>query len=206
MKTSLILFVFFVLTTSLTALAHDQDSEKGKGEIGMTFSSLGNVDYLSFAKSVGGPGYRGNGYNAVGLNYIYRINKTFDFETGIEYSAYKIIIEPNLPDIYHGVASLAKFSLINIPASVRLNFLRFFFLNGGAFFDVNAGDSGNIGHQGGIGANLGIGCKYDFNCGWSIFVNPYTKVHSIIPISASGSQGRLIESGFRFGLLYRLKK
>ncbi len=206
LKNKVVLLILLISGLSFTLVALGSDNQTGKGQIGVTFSSLGNVDFLSFAKSVGGPGYRGDGVKAFGLVYVYKINRTLDFETGLEYSDYKIIIEPNLPLIYHGTASLTRFSLINIPASLQVNFLKFFFLNGGAFFDINGLNSGAKENQSGLGASLGIGFKYNFKHGYSLFVNPFTKVHSLIPVTAISGQGRLIESGIRFGFLVQLNK
>ena len=206
MKIFFSFLTLLVLGTSLKIFAADNNSAKGKGQIGITFSSFGSNDLISFAKTMGGPGYHGEGFKAFGLAYVYKLNETLDFETGIEYSYHKIIIEPNLPLIYHGTPTLVRFSLINIPATIHINFLRYFFLNSGLFLGFGGSNPGEINRQNGIGINIGLGLKYEFRGGFSLFVNPYTKVHSLIPLTSIGGRGRLIESGFRFGFLARLNK
>jgi len=99
----------------------------------------------------------------------------------------------------------AKFSLINIPVTLRVNFLKYFFINGGILFDIDSSASSPIDSQTGIGSILGLGIKCDFKSGLSVFANPYLKAHSMIPFSSGDNHQRLMESGFRFGLMYQLK-
>ena len=136
--------------------------------------------------------------------YLYQLNQTFSVETGIEYAEYKIIVEPNLPMIYGGTPYPAKFSLMQIPATVRVNFLKYFFVNGGVFLDFGATSSNVAVDQNGIGANFGVGVKYEFNRRFSLFVNPYTKFHSLLPFTPTVNRDRLYESGFRFGVMISL--
>ena len=70
---------------------------------------------------------------------------------------------------------------------------------------MDAGTSGPIDGQTGIGSMLGLRIKYDFKSGLSVFVNPYYKMHSLVPFSSGDNHQRLMESGFRFGLMYQLK-
>jgi len=205
MKKSPILLYCLIFGISFTSKAIDAESVHGTSQFGLTFSSFGSNDLVSFQKMDGGPGYRSAGFESFGINYIYKLNRTIDFETGIEYTEYKIIVEPNLHLIYGGTSYSVKFSLIEIPATMRVNFLKYFFVNGGVFLDINAGNSGGIQSSEGLGANLGLGLRYDLNRTFSIFVNPYAKVHSIISFSSTDSQQLLFESGFRFGVMVRLE-
>lgn len=96
-------------------------------------------------------------------------------------------------------------SLIDIPVTLRANFLKYFYANSGVLFDIDISDSNTIDDQSGIGAMLGVGLNYDFGFGASIFINPYIKMHSIIPFSQEGSiHQRLTESAVRFGITYQL--
>jgi len=204
MKKSPILLYCLIFGISFTSKAIDTESVHGTSQFGLTFSSFGSNDLVSFQKMDGGPGYRSAGFESFGINYIYKLNRTIDFETGIEYSGYKIVVEPNLPLIYGGTSYSAKFSLIQIPATVRVNFLNYFFVNGGVFLDIGASSSKLDANQNGIGANLGLGLKFDLNNRLSLFVNPYAKIHSLMPFTSTLDHGRLYESGFRFGIMVRL--
>ncbi len=204
MKIISLLFCIPLLMFVLKSSAVETEGLKGKPQIGITYSSFGSNDLVGFDKMIGGASYQGNGFFTLGITYLYPINKTFDFETGIEYSKHSIIIEPYLPLIYHGKPVFIDFSLFTLPATLRVTFLKYFFVNGGLFLGFGGGNSTSVANQNGVGINLGLGLKYDFKRNLSLFVNPYTKVHSLIPFTSVEARQRLFESGFRFGILIRL--
>ena len=74
------------------------------------------------------------------------------------------------------------FSLINIPITVRANFLNYFFANGGLLLDFDVDTSSPV--ASGMGAILGIGSQYEFNNGIGLFVNPYAKTHALLTFSS----------------------
>jgi hypothetical protein len=198
----LLLFSIFVLT--LSSFAQKDEIPTRKGQLGISWSGFGSNDVYRSQELIGGASYHGDQFYTLGINYLYPLNKTFDIETGVEYSNHKIIITPM---VYPGMdypPHREKFSLISIPASVRVNFARYFFISGGIFLDIDASNSMPIDSQTGMGANLGIGVKYKFKCGVTAFVNPYTKAHSLLAFSPGTYQQHLMESGFRFGLMYQL--
>ncbi|HEY3388420.1 MAG TPA: hypothetical protein VGK38_02535 [Prolixibacteraceae bacterium] len=203
-------FVFFMLcfmiAISFRSFAQENEGATRKGQIGITFSSFGDNDVVRSEELMGGPSYNGDKFFTLGINYLYKLNNTFDIETGIEYSNHKIIIKPMaIPPMDYFPSYSADFSLINIPVTLRVNFLKYCFINGGLLFDIDASVSSPIDSQTGIGSLLGCGIKYDFNSGVSVFANPYLKMHSLIPFSSDKYHQRLMESGFRFGLMYTLK-
>jgi hypothetical protein len=206
MKKAAIFLMFFILKGTLTTYAQKDEVNNQKSQLGVIFSALGKCDIMSFQKSVGGAGYKGDKYFSLGLIYLYSLNKTLDLETGIEYSNYKIIITPNLPPQMDNTPHTENFSLIDIPLTLRVNFLKYCFINGGVGLDMDAGKFGTIDSQTGIGVNLGLGLKYSFKIGLSVFANPYFKVHSLISFSSVENPQRLMESGFKFGLIYRFNK
>lgn len=201
MKKTFLLIFCYVFTISIYAQKSEVKSRKGK--IGITFSSLGSADGLSSAK--GAASYTGNGFYAFGLNYIYSVNKTFDFETGVEYAHYTMTIHPNVPPDADKTPYDINYSLISIPLTARVNFLKYCFINGGLNLDIDPTISNPIGSQDGIGILLGLGMKYDSKYGISAFINPYFKAHSIVEFSSVENRQRVMESGFRFGIMYKLK-
>jgi hypothetical protein len=201
MKKTFLLIFCYVFTISIYAQKSEVKSRKGK--IGITFSSLGSADGLSSAK--GAASYTGNGFYAFGLNYIYSVNKTFDFETGVEYAHYTMTIHPNVPPDADKTPYDINYSLISIPLTARVNFLKYCFINGGLNLDIDPTISNPIGSQDGIGILLGLGMKYDSKYGISAFINPYFKAHSIVGFSSVENRQRVMESGFRFGIMYKLK-
>lgn len=206
MKKTASLLICLILAVTLSSYAQQDARPTTKGQVGITFSSLGNADLFTTAKTEGGPSYLGDGYFSIGINYLHPLNNTLDLESGMEFSNYKITIKPgvNPGNLYPSYG--AKFSLINIPLYLRVNFAHYFFVTGGLFLGVDASPSMPVGSQSGIGANVGLGLKYDFKGRVTAFVNPYIKAHSLVSFASDNhSRQHLIESGFRFGLLYRLK-
>jgi len=201
MKKISLLVLSFVIT--VLSFAQINDTLPQHGRIGITVSSFGSSDGLSFAK--GAASYTGNGFYAFGLNYIYSLNKTFDFETGVEYAHYTMSIHPNVPPGFENTPYDVNYSLINIPLTFRVNFLEYCFINAGLDLDFDPTVSNPIESQDGIGSVLGLGLKYDSKSGISAFVNPYFKVHRLIPFSQSNGSPRVLESAFRFGVMYKLK-
>jgi hypothetical protein len=207
MKKSALFILCFIFIALFSSFSQTKEDKTHKGQFGITFSSFGENDVVRSHESMGGASYIGDKFFTFGIDYLYKLNNTFDVETGIEYSNHKIIIKPmvipNMDSYSPGYS--ASFSLINIPVILRVNFLKYFFVNGGLLFDMDASTSSPIDSQTGIGSILGLGIKYDFKCGVSAFVNPYYKFHSMVSFLSNDNHQRLMESGFRFGLMYSLK-
>ncbi len=70
--------------------------------------------------------------------------------------------------------------MLNIPVTVRANFLKYFWANGGMIVGLDISKDSPIDSQGGIGALVGLSAKCDFKCGATVFVNPYTKFYSLL--------------------------
>ena len=197
--------IFLILVTQMLN-AQDSPGPKNWGQIGITYSSFGNNDVFRNDGLMGEASYTGKQFYTLGINYLRPVNHWIDLETGLEYSKHTILIGPNLPPDADREPYKAKFSLINIPMSLRANFLKFFFFNSGLFLDIDANKSSSIDNQTGIGGLLGLGARYHLKCGASIFINPYFKLHALIPFSPDDNQQKVYESGVRVGLAYQLKR
>jgi hypothetical protein len=196
-KIRYLLFLFIFSTSLLLAQ---------KSEIGFTMSVLSNNSVYRFRSIEDDADYTAGKSASFGFTYLKPLNNWLDIETGIEYfigNASIISIVPTyngLTDYYHN----GSVSLINIPVGVRANFLKYCFVNGGVLFGIDVSKDSPINSQTGLGVQLGAGLKYDFKTGISLFVNPYIKIHSLIPGSFNDYNLRLFESAFRFGMTYRL--
>ena len=205
MKKTTLPFVLLVFIATSSLFAQNNENPTRYGQIGISFSAFGTNDIICFQQLEGAASYYGDKFFTLGINYLYPLNNTFDIETAIEYSKHKIIIEPNVPPDMDDTPYGAEFSLINIPVTLRVNFLRYCFINGGLLLDIDPTVSSPVDNQTGIGGIIGLGFNYDFKCGVSTFINPYIKAHSLISFSNDENQQHLLESGFRFGIMYRLK-
>lgn len=205
MKIILILALFFF---SITLNAQETNEDKSLGNIGFTFSSFGENDVFQSSDLVGGAGYSDDYFYSLGITYIQALNNWLDIETGLEYSKHRIMVSPHLPPYYINVADpySANLSLLNIPLTLRANFLTYFFANGGLLLDIDISENSPIDSQTGIGAMMGIGAKYDFKGGASVFINPYLKFHSLLPFFPDNHHKKIFESGIRLGFVFNLRR
>jgi len=197
-------FVLCFLTGISGSLKTQSSFSKSKGAIGVTYSGLGDNDAYYFESLAGVGGYDGKGYYSLGITYIRPITKRLDIETGISYSKYKYRVSsapmPDPPAPYNIMNAV-----VDIPVTVRWNFLKYFFLNGGLLLGIDTGKENDLDSQTGIGAMIGVGVKYDLkNVPVGFFANPYFKMHSLLPFSMEKYYQRTDESGFRFGVVYSL--
>lgn len=198
-----------LLAFTQTIFAQSSRTDESNSKIGIT-TSFGKNDIAPPVGLVGGPSYTGKSFIGFGLNYLKTINKTFDFETGLEYTHHNYSISP-APNPAPGIDRTPKkesISLLTLPISVRVNFLRYFFVNGGGLLDLETNASGSsVDAQTGIGLMLGAGAKYNFNNGISVFANPNIRIHGLLPFSSQAfhKNDKLLEAGFRIGVTYSLK-
>jgi hypothetical protein len=205
MKRTIFITLFILLINQSFLIAQENDTKLSASKIGITFSSFGTNDVFRFDELDGAASYNSDYFYTIGITYLHSLNKWMEAETGIEYSKHNIIIEPNLPPDMDNSSRKANFSLINVPVTLRANFFKYFFINGGMIVDIDASTNSPIDNQTGIGALLGLSAKYDFKSGLSVFVNPYTKIHSLIPFSDTKYHQRVWENGIRVGVTYDLK-
>ncbi len=204
MKRTVFISVFILIVSQSLLVAQGNGTGLSAKKIGVTFSSFGGNDIFRFKELEGAASYSRDYFFTVGINYLHPINKWLEVETGIEYSKHHIIIGSMFPPGMDNSLQKADFSLINVPVTLRANFLKYFFINGGLIIDINASPDSPIDNQTGIGAIVGVAAKYDFKNGVSAFVNPYIKVHSLVPFSNSQYQQRVLETGIRIGVTYTL--
>ena len=228
MQVKRILLLTFLLVMTLLKPVNAQDFK-----IGLTVTPCGDNEILR--KSLdGAASYSGDGFYAVGIICQIPLTSRLDLETGIEYGKHTIIITPNLQPGMNDTPYKSNLKLTSIPIILKMNFLKHFFINGGASLDIGSKSSNPIRNQNliesssftefteggcimlsspspihsqnGIGAILGIGAKYDFKFGGTIFMNPYLKCHSLVPFSSEKYHQRLLEAGIRFGITYKFSK
>lgn len=194
-----------ILPFAIISFAQNKEVKSNKGKFGTSIASFGSNDAVSKESLDGAAGYNGDGFYRLGFNYIYSPKcDCIGFETGLEYARHKIIVTPNLPPDMDNSPYERSLSLLSIPILFRANLLKYIFFNGGLSFDFDASVSSPIESQTGIGGSLGLGIEYDFKFGMSLFTNVYSKSHSLISFAPKDNRHRLLESGIRFGILYRL--
>lgn len=184
-------------------LAQTTTQNPQKHQIGITYTPLGSNDVIRFQSMDGGGSQSGDGYFAIGINYVTSINNWLQGETGIEFIRHKIILHPDFDPSIDQQDSQTEIVIINLPFTVRLNFWEYFFLNGGILLDIDATTNPQIDNQSGIGSLLGLGFHYDFDSRISLFLNPYAKIHALIPFTYDRYPQRTFEGGIRLGAAWR---
>jgi len=194
----------FALILSFSVHAQVQEKANIKASLGVTFSSFGDNSLVHFEPLVGAASYSGERFYSLGLDYLVPISQSFDFETGMEYSHHKMMVDPNLPPSMDKPEYPVYLDLVEVPFGLRFNFLDYFFIGAGGLLtlDVNSPEIGAA--QTGLGACASLGAKYEFNSGLSAFVNPYMKANALWPFSPDDPHQHLMVTGWRFGVLYRL--
>ena len=201
-----LIITYILLLGIATAMNAQEDKpEKSKGAFGITFASFGGDELLHFQNLVGAASYGSDNFFAIGVNYVRGINKWLDFETSLEFSKHNMYINGSSLSGEYTPSRKVVPKLINIPLTVRANFLKYFFANGGIMVDIDVADSDDYDKQTGLGAMMGIGAKYDFSSGLSVFVNPYIKGHSLLPFTTDNYHRRLMNAGIRLGVMYNFR-
>ena len=195
-----------ILALLLTLCVHAQEQEKASNNVsvGITFSSFGDNALVHFEPLVGAASYSGKWFYSLGVDYIVPISQSFDFETGIEYSRHKIMVDPNLPPSMDKPEYPIHIDILTVPVAARVNFLKYFFFSAGGMLNLDVSGRGGTDTQTGLGAFASLGFQYDFDSGLSAFVSPYIKAHALLPFFPDDYHRRLMVSGWRFGILYRL--
>jgi len=191
-------FLFIVI--SVMVLLNPVNAKDFK--VGLTVTPLGENDVLRFKSVDGGGSYSGDGFYSVGITCQIPMTSRLDLETGFEYSKQTILVTPEFFPGEDRTPSKSKFSLASIPVTLKINFLKYLFVNGGFLLNFDTSTSSPIDNQTGLGAILGVGIKYDFKFGGTIFANPYMKCYSLVPFSPERYQQRLFDSGIRIGFVY----
>ncbi|MEQ8472525.1 MAG: hypothetical protein RIC35_15135 [Marinoscillum sp.] len=201
MKKNTLLLILVTVTSSATA----QETQLPGSKIGISFLGLGSNDAVHLTDLDGAAWYTGEGYYGFQLDYIKPINKVFSFESGIGFRHHELNQHPNVPPGEDESPNPAFTDILVVPVGVRVNFLKYAFINTGILIDTSLGHSTNISAQNGIGFNLGMGLQYEFNFGLGVFVNPYAAMHSAVHLSAENYPERSTESGLKIGVTYLLR-
>ena len=182
--------------------AQNESAKAGNGKIGITFSSFGDIVVYEPEPLEGAGGREGDFFYVVGLTYLKPLKGKLELETGLEFTKYGIIQTPAIYPPFDNTPSKKSMSLISVPIGVRLNFLKYLYINGGILLDIETSNSSSVSSQTGIGAMGGFAVKYDFSFGGSVFLNPYIKTHSLISFGIDNHKQMLLESGIRVGFSF----
>jgi len=196
-------FIALLIPTTHTALASNPVTSQKSG-FSLTYSTFGENDVFRYEELVGAAGYHGKGFFAVGATYLFPLTSWLGLESGLEYAKHTVIVIPNLPPTIDVILRESHFSIINIPLTLHAGLGKYFFANGGIMLNLDTTIKSPITDQTGLGAILGLGVQYTFHPMLTVFVNPYGKLYSMVPFTFDNYPQRVLESGLRFGVRFRL--
>ncbi len=186
---------------------HGQEKSVAKNQkVGITFSSFGENDVIRFNELDGAAFYEGKNFYALGIQYTCSIKNWLALETGLEFAEHDVTIHPvNIPGADLSTRE-GDFMLITVPVTIKASIFKYLFINGGVILDMDISTNSPIDSQTGLGPIAGVGLQYEFNFGASVFLNPYLRIHSLLPFADVEYHQRVWENGFRFGILYHVGK
>ncbi|MDR0543638.1 MAG: hypothetical protein LBH19_15725 [Dysgonamonadaceae bacterium] len=204
----LFLLLIFLALLHPGVKAQKMSENSLKQRLGVYVASAADASLVYFTSMDGAGRHDYQNGLTTGLNYVRGINRWLDFETGLEYSTFRFWAHPG-SHIPPGTAYAPRTERLNVfvlPLTLRVNFLNYFFANGGALLDIDLSGESSIDRQNGIGAVLGLGFQYDFRCGLSACINPCLRLHSLLSLPAGTRYPeRLLHDGIRLGVAYRFE-
>lgn len=184
--------------------AQEIKSENQKSfSLGVTYSNFGNAIVYNNEDLVGTGSISVDHFLGFGIVGIYKAKKWLEFETGAVFTKYHLTTRSApTPEVY---TSKGHSSIFSFPIVARVNFLKYFFVDGGMMIEYDCKLNPDIYDQTGVAATVGIGMKYEFESGLSVFLNPYMTEHAIVSFLGYESRNRIYESAIRFGITYSIK-
>lgn len=171
------------------------------GEIGVTGGGSSN-DIFRYRELVGSGSFTGRGSWTTGVDFRRIITDHFSIEAGLTYSQhYFISRSAPLPEIHEEECSLG---MISFPVTARLDFLKYFFIDGGVIAGLQAGMSDNFTEDfSGLGATAGFGVHYKFESDIFISLRAFMSQYSLSGLLSDRNARVLWDSGFRISAGYQ---
>ncbi|AHM60353.1 hypothetical protein D770_10480 [Flammeovirgaceae bacterium 311] len=195
--------IVLLMMISLAAYAQ----EGSKNSFGVT-AGAGSATVLR-ANLDGGPNLDLERGFDLGANYYRQIGGKLKFETGLFYHYNRLIQTPAPnPDVPR-IATHYDVHLLYLPAFLRLNLSKNFFVNGGVMADIDM--SNNMGlstsralsSQSGLGIGLGIGGEVAVFNTLYLQLNPYLNLHGALLVQRESYPGRILDAGIKLGIRTR---
>lgn len=165
--------IILLALISLTAAAQ----KTWYGEVAL-YGGGGTNDIFRFHELEGAGSYNGTGTWGAGIDFRRIFSKHFSLESGIGYwhQYYYVSPAPGIPGDDH----YYNFGMIAIPVTARVDFLKFFFIDGGILAGIQPVSS-YADNMTGLGFTVGAGAQYKFKSDIFIRVraaaNQYALLH-----------------------------
>jgi hypothetical protein len=198
-----------LLFLGTSGLAQTDNWTSLPAKVTLSYASFGSNNVIRFTPLAGAASYSGEGFYVLGATYLKPLNSRFYLESGLEFSHYNLQIRPNIPPEppdNPGTSFNTKVVLLGAPIAVRMQLSRHFFAQAGLILDIDLSNNTSIDSQTGLGTTAGLGLNFDVSAGTAVFLNPYLKLHSLLPFAGENYPQRLVESGFKIGISFALTR
>ncbi len=142
------------------------------------------------------------GSSSFSLQYLNTIATNLEFETGIDYSLFKIQSQLLSEPGNERLPITNNLTLIQVPIALRYNFNPYLYISGGVLLGFDTNTSAIINKQSGVGLIATLGVQYPFSNGIALFINPNFKLHSLAPFSSWKAHSRILDNGIKIGVSY----
>jgi len=146
----------------------------------------------------------GNSFS-LGINYNRKISEKIWFNTGVNYFKSLNDLHPAPTGEPIVITKDIKTELIRIPAKVRFDLLKWFYIKTGFSLDTELNSSGSyIDNQSGLAYSLACGINLNLNKQIYFNIEPEWNLLSIVPFNSNDYQQHFQTSGVNFGVGFRL--
>ena len=190
------LFISLILIAGIAMVSKAQ-----KHSYGLSVG-VGNGTILQ-PRLVGRPGYdMGTGFT-IGLQYSKKLNGKLHLLTGVNWYTNTLTVTPSF---YPGIDQTPKdynVQLIYIPLLLKVDFGKYFFINGGLLGDIDISKEKYIASQSGIGASIGPGVEFSLTDKFAIQLNPYLNFHGLLLTNKDRHPERIFDPGIKLNLVLK---
>lgn len=163
---------------------------------------LGNGVILKKALE-GGASYDINTGFSIGFQYNRKLSNKLHLMTGVNLYENSVTITPAFHPGNDMTPKTNDVRLIYIPLLLKVDLLKYLFINGGVIGDIDITRNKYIANQSGIGASLGIGTEFPINDKFSIQLNPYLNFHGLLLTNNETYPERIFDSGVKLSFILK---
>ena len=156
--------ILFISLLSAAIIGNAQSGFSPQKYFGISYTGLGDNDAIHYTRLIGSASHRGRGFYGIQAEYMHSFNRIITFETGIGYQQHQFtqynhdmdseFYEQSMENDFH-------VSFLTIPIGIRVNFLKYAFINTGATISASLESSEHLADQSGLGLYFGGGLKYE---------------------------------------------
>ncbi len=190
-------FLLLIVLLLVTGVSRGQGTWWGE----ITGGAGGGANAIfTYSELDGSGGVTGTGFWSAGAEVRRLFGESFSFGAGIGYSHNYYYTTP-APGLGNN-RTYGSFGLVTVPVMARIDFLKWFFADGGLVLSWQPGSS-DIDDMTGLGATLGAGMQYRFRSDLFIWGRVDATQYALVHFMPETYPQRLLNAGVKVGVGYR---